>query len=187
MNLSGGQQARINLARAIYKDSEIYLLDDSLTALDPVVQDYIFEECIQKFLANKIVVMVSQIAYHIEEANTVIVLSNRKIKSIGKPSGEVLQDVSLAVTPDRDDLKVEEQTELQKPLDQEEKAGEKQEKAGEQKSVYGEVKKKGEVDYSTYRKYFAYGGGILLMLVNGIIFVCSQTAESYSDMLLTHW
>jgi len=44
VSLSGGQKARINLARAVYRDADICLLDDPLSAVDTAVAEHIFEK-----------------------------------------------------------------------------------------------------------------------------------------------
>ena len=46
VNVSGGQKARISLARALYSDADIILLDDPLSAVDPEVANKIFYDCI---------------------------------------------------------------------------------------------------------------------------------------------
>ena len=46
INISGGQKARISLARAIYSDADIYLFDDPLSAVDPAVANSIFTDTV---------------------------------------------------------------------------------------------------------------------------------------------
>ncbi len=53
INLSGGQKARVNLARAVYSDADIFLMDDPLSAVDPHVSKHIFDKCINGVLAAK--------------------------------------------------------------------------------------------------------------------------------------
>ena len=49
INVSGGQKARISLARAVYSNSDIYLLDDPLSAVDPDVADKLYSQCIEEY------------------------------------------------------------------------------------------------------------------------------------------
>ncbi len=47
VNLSGGQRARISIARALYSDAQIYLFDDPLSALDANVAKNIFDKLVE--------------------------------------------------------------------------------------------------------------------------------------------
>ncbi len=60
VNISGGQKARISLARAVYSNADIYLLDDPLSAVDPEVANAIYNDCICAAAAQgKIVILVT--------------------------------------------------------------------------------------------------------------------------------
>ena len=56
INLSGGQKQRVSLARAVYEDADVYLMDDPLSAVDSHVGTHIFEKVIgpQGLLKGKV-------------------------------------------------------------------------------------------------------------------------------------
>ena len=82
--LSGGQQARVSLARAVYADADIYLLDDPLSAVDFNVGQHIFEKCIKGLLGQKTRVLTSHQEQFLKEADTVMVLYKGRV--LGKGS-----------------------------------------------------------------------------------------------------
>jgi ABC-type multidrug transport system fused ATPase/permease subunit len=66
INLSGGQKSRIGLARAIYSDRPINLLDDPLSAVDVHVGKHLWKECIQGYLLSRgktVVIVTHQLQY----------------------------------------------------------------------------------------------------------------------------
>ncbi|XP_011707046.1 PREDICTED: probable multidrug resistance-associated protein lethal(2)03659, partial [Wasmannia auropunctata] len=57
--LSGGQKARINLARAVYKQADLYLLDDPLSAVDTRVARHLYCKCITEYLHGRTRILVT--------------------------------------------------------------------------------------------------------------------------------
>ncbi|KAF7481669.1 Hypothetical predicted protein [Marmota monax] len=79
LNLSGGQRQRISLARAVYSDRQLYLLDDPLSSVDAHVGKHVFEECIKKTLRGKTVVLVTHQLQFLESCDEVILLEDGEI------------------------------------------------------------------------------------------------------------
>ncbi|PNF43102.1 Cystic fibrosis transmembrane conductance regulator [Cryptotermes secundus] len=83
ISLSGGQRARINLARAVYRNADVYLLDDPLSAVDTHVGKHLFEECIKTHLRNKTRILVTHQLQYIKDADMVAILNNGEIEKQG--------------------------------------------------------------------------------------------------------
>lgn len=81
--LSGGQRARVSLARAVYADADLYLLDDPLSAVDFKVGQHIFERCINGVLSDKTRVLTSHQEEHMRKADEVIVLYKGRVLEKG--------------------------------------------------------------------------------------------------------
>jgi ATP-binding cassette, subfamily C (CFTR/MRP), member 1 len=78
INLSGGQKARVALARAVYADTDIVLLDDPLAAVDAHVAQHLFDSCIVETLLaqNKCVILVTNALQFIKDASKIVVLQD---------------------------------------------------------------------------------------------------------------
>ncbi|KAF5277747.1 hypothetical protein FQR65_LT03727 [Abscondita terminalis] len=82
-SLSGGQRARINLARAVYKKADIYLLDDPLSAVDPDVSKQLFKSCIKEYLRHKTVILVTHQLQYLQDVDHIIYIDNGYIQAQG--------------------------------------------------------------------------------------------------------
>ena len=81
--LSGGQRARVSLARAVYANADMYVLDDPLCAVDVKVGEHIFNKCIRQLLKEKITVMVTYDEKYMKLADQIIVLDNGRVLGKG--------------------------------------------------------------------------------------------------------
>ncbi|CAN6707296.1 unnamed protein product [Malus baccata var. baccata] len=80
LNMSGGQKQRIQLARAVYSDTDIYLLDDPFSAVDAHTGATLFHECIMATLAKKIVILVT---HQVESSQKLIKLYYESLLTAG--------------------------------------------------------------------------------------------------------
>ena len=85
INLSGGQKQRVSIARAVYSDADVYLLDDPLSAVDSHVGRQLFEKVIgpNGMLRGKTRVMVTHSVTHLTSVDHIIVMSKGGISEAG--------------------------------------------------------------------------------------------------------
>lgn len=85
INLSGGQKARVSLARAIYQEADIYFLDDPLSAVDAIVGKSLFEKAIGPtgLLKDKTRLLVTHSLTFLKDCDLIVVLENGEITHKG--------------------------------------------------------------------------------------------------------
>uniref|UniRef100_A0A4W4ELH5 Cystic fibrosis transmembrane conductance regulator n=1 Tax=Electrophorus electricus TaxID=8005 RepID=A0A4W4ELH5_ELEEL len=95
--LSGGQKARVNLARAVYQDADIYLLDDPLSAVDAEVGRHLFEHCICGILKEKPRILVTHQLQYLKAADHILVLKEGQLVAQGTYSELLRSGVDFAL------------------------------------------------------------------------------------------
>ncbi|KAH8412794.1 hypothetical protein KR009_005755, partial [Drosophila setifemur] len=89
--LSGGQRARVALARAVYQDKKVYLLDDVLSSLDAHVARHIIKHCILRLLKNKTRIVVTRSIQLFFHANQILQMRDGQLL----PSEYMTQSIDL--------------------------------------------------------------------------------------------
>jgi ABC-type multidrug transport system fused ATPase/permease subunit len=86
VNLSGGQKQRLSLARAVYRDADIYLMDDPLSALDNEVGRAVHQRVLLGMLRGKTRVLATHRLEYADSADRVFVIVDGKIVESGAPA-----------------------------------------------------------------------------------------------------
>ncbi|KYB27685.1 probable multidrug resistance-associated protein lethal(2)03659 isoform X2 [Tribolium castaneum] len=186
VSLSGGQRARINLARAVYKQADIYLLDDPLSAVDTHVGKQLFENCIAGYLKNKTVILITHQLQYLKEVDQIIYLHDGVVKAQG--SFKELQATGLDFTnllgaaQDEDEEKKKEEELIRQGSIRSIASVE-----GEAPKIVEEQKGTGSVGADVYLGYFKAGGNCCVIFVLFALFIVTQIFASIADYFITYW
>lgn len=180
VSLSGGQKARINLARAIYRQADIYLLDDPLSAVDGDVGHTIFYECIKKFLKDKTVILVTHQLQYLHNIDEIVVISNGKIEASGTfKELEEMQITNLLSVNNQNEKKED----ALKDKIETKKTNEKEIESFEEK----ESQVVGKVSFDVYKNYLKSIKNIPLVVVVLSLRVINQSIASFIDYFVAQW
>ncbi|KAI4882036.1 hypothetical protein NFI96_012507 [Prochilodus magdalenae] len=181
VTLSGGQKSRLALARAVYMDKDIYLLDDPLAAVDADVAQHLMEKCILGILRNKTRILCTHRIEFVEKADVVVLMNNGTVVKTGTPH-EVLSLMKAVPNDSKNDSKVKEKDGANK---EEELTNEPVSEEG--LTTMGEEQKQtGGLAWMVYRTYWRAVGGCMAMSVLISLFLM-QGSKNVSDWWLSHW
>ncbi|CAF1369283.1 unnamed protein product [Adineta steineri] len=181
VTLSGGQKARLALARAVYQDKNIYLLDDPLSAVDVHVARHLFSHCIRDILKYKTRILCTHQIQFIEQADYIILMENGRIVRSGKPN-EILASTEYLLssinqssqpgiaTTHKSTVEVEEQVIQTETALQNE---------AEQRCT-------GTVKFAIWKRYFIAVGICLSFSIVFSVFLMQASRNSF-DWWLSYW
>lgn len=92
VTLSGGQKQRVSIARAVYADADVVIMDDPLSAVDSHVGRGLLEECILEALKDKTVILATNALHFLHEADQVLKWTRSNLPPIIQRIHGALQD-----------------------------------------------------------------------------------------------
>jgi ABC-type multidrug transport system fused ATPase/permease subunit len=207
-SLSGGQKARISLARAVYNEADVYLLDDPLSAVDTRVGKHLFNDCIVSYLANKTRILVTHQLQYLQDADHIVILNDGEIEVQGSFRdllGSQADYAQLLALDESTELSAEEIPEaervtngsinnLLRQISQVSVRSRSSDKPVEEKEPEKrvlpsnvEASSKGTLKHSVYIEYFRSGANLCVVFVIGLMFLLAQTAASITDWWMAYW
>ncbi|XP_014296340.1 probable multidrug resistance-associated protein lethal(2)03659 [Microplitis demolitor] len=198
VSLSGGQRARINLARAVYSDAPIFLLDDPLSAVDAHVGKHMFEECVEKYLNGKTRILVTHQIQFLSNVEKIIVMKDGAIIAEGSYNKLVKMGVDFGRLLDSEPKEESEET-MSQPRSI---TGSRKVSVASINSVMtndataqgqaepeevAEMRSKGSIGGHIYASYFKAGGNGCLIFMVLLLCILAQFAASSGDVFVAYW
>ncbi|NXT68523.1 MRP7 protein, partial [Chaetops frenatus] len=188
VTLSGGQKARIALARAIYQDKELYLLDDPLAAVDADVANHIMQKCIFGVLKHKTRVLCTHRTEFLEKADALLLMDNGRIVKTGTPADILPLVEAFPKFKDTDKAHKDKGLFLMSLREQEEAIKTEAEEPTQNNNLIHkeEEKKEGAVAFQVYKAYWMAMGSCLAISILFSLFLM-QASRNISDWWLSYW
>ncbi|EGZ09978.1 hypothetical protein PHYSODRAFT_338681 [Phytophthora sojae] len=176
VNLSGGQKARVCLARACYSDADTLLLDSPLAAVDAIVQSQIFGDCICNLLADKTVILVTHGADIIasKAANVKVLVESGKLTATRHEVALPRCSYTLPVSP-------------RSTKDDDEKGNNNNKDKDAGRLVNDEEREEGRVSKEVFSNYFNSLGGVKVCVFLFAVQTLWQAFQIGSDLWLSRW
>ncbi|XP_056891799.1 ATP-binding cassette sub-family C member 10 [Takifugu flavidus] len=183
VTLSGGQKARLALARAVYMNKDIYLLDDPLAAVDTDVAEHLMKKCIMELLRGKTRILCTHRIEFVKKADMVVLMDNGTIIRTGTPT-EILPLVE-AVPKKRTDHSMKKN--YGEELDKEEPSSPPDLCVDDDLDLLGsEQKQSGSLSWGVYRTYWLAVRGLLATSIL-MSLLLMQGSKNVSDWWLSYW
>ncbi|CAF0825031.1 unnamed protein product [Rotaria sp. Silwood1] len=189
--LSGGQKARVNMARALYRNADIYLLDDPLSAVDAKVAKHLFEKAIKCYLQDKICILVTHQIQFLQDATKIIVLDNGRMVQMG--TYVELLSSSSSFTRLLEDIHQYEKhfranIQKQKSIISSIQFEKDNEEGLINLHTHIDKKQEGKIQWHVYKSYLKAGlGSVFGFIIILFIFTIQQATMMYSSWWLATW
>ncbi|CAH1403663.1 unnamed protein product [Nezara viridula] len=188
VTLSGGQKARINLARAVYRNADIYLLDDPLSAVDVNVQKHLFNECIMGILKDKVVLLATHQLQFLNSAKQIVILEKGHVKKIGTYDELIASGLDFsAFVENKSKCEVSTTMEGDPTLNAPTENAEKENVLKEPETPIVEDLSNKNLKFSVFWNYFTIGNKWYVLLFLLLLSLMSQTAATGGDYWISYW
>ncbi|XP_040892605.1 ATP-binding cassette sub-family C member 10 isoform X2 [Toxotes jaculatrix] len=184
VTLSGGQKARLALARAVYMNKDIYLLDDPLAAVDTDVAEHLMKKCIMELLRGKTRILCTHRIEFVDKADVVVLMDDGTIVKTGSPA-EILPLVEAVPKKRKDDRNMKEKDGAER--DEDEPGSPPDLCADDDPDLLGaEQKQAGGLAWKVYQTYWVAVGRVLAPAIL-MSLLLMQASKNISDWWLSHW